>query len=71
MAEPGSLTVMGPTGVDGAEVIIEAVGAGAPVCGVDELGYPGIEVGASVQAVSGYSGMERQRSVTVRKISLP
>ena len=65
VTEPGSLTVTGPTRVDGAEVTVEAVGAGAPVCGVDELGYPGIEVGEPMQTVSGYSGMEKQRNVTV------
>jgi len=52
VTEPGSLTVTGPTGVDGAEVRVEAVDAGAPVCGVDELGYPSIEVGESVQTVN-------------------
>ena len=48
-----------------------AVGAGSQRCGVDELGYPGIEVGAPVQTVPGYSGMERQRYVidTVAKNS--
>ena len=52
VAEPGSLTVTRRTRIDGAEVRGEAVEAGIQACGVDELGYPGIEVGEPVQAAS-------------------
>jgi len=65
VAEPGSLTVTGRTGIDGAEVRGEAVEAGAQVCGVDELGYPGIEVGEPLQAALSYSGVERQWNVII------
>ena len=63
VTELGILTVTGRTGIEGAEVRGEAVEAGAPVCGVDELSYPGIEVGEQVQAAFSYCGVERQRSV--------
>ena len=59
MTEPGSYTVTGHTGVGD-----EAVEVGAPVCGVDEVGYPDLAV-EPVQAVSKYSGDERQQSVIV------
>jgi len=63
VTEPGSLTVTGPAGEVGAEVRIGAAEAGAPGFGVDEQGYPDVEVGgASVQAASEYSGVERQLS---------
>ena len=65
VAEPGSLTVAGRTGIDGAEARGEVVEAGAQVCGVEELGYPGIEVGEPVQAASSYSGVERQWNVII------
>ena len=57
VAEQVSLTVTGRTGVVGAEV--GAVSAGTQRCGVDEFAYPGMEVGAPLQAVSGFSGRER------------
>ena len=63
MTEPDSLTVTEHIGIDGAKIRGEALEAGATVCGVDELGYTGIEVGEPVQAASSYSGEERQQKV--------
>ena len=60
VTEPGSLTVTGHTGIEGAKVRDEAVEVGTQVCGVDELGYTGIEEGEPVHAASSYSGVERK-----------
>ena len=64
----GSITVMGPTGVEvGAKGKLGAVATEDLIdFGAGNKGYPDAEVGVTAQvAPGGYSGTERQRSVII------